>query len=118
ALLDQTDRAHDLAWRAEAALESVVRDEGGLHRMEPVALGEALDGDDLRAVEAQRECQTRIDPLPVHEHGAGAALPTVAALLGSGQAEALAQEIEERCARIVERDLPPLAVDAKVHRES
>ena len=117
ALVDQTDRAHDLARRAEAALKAVMRDEGGLHRMEHVALGEALDGDDLGAVEAQRESQTRIDPLPVQEHGASAALPAVAALLGSGQIEALAQEIEERHARVVERNLPPLTVDGKAHRE-
>jgi hypothetical protein len=31
-------------------------------------------------------------------------LPTVAALLGSGQVDALAQEIEERYARVVERN--------------
>ena len=31
---DQADRAHDLARRAEAALEAVMRDEGGLHRMQ------------------------------------------------------------------------------------
>ena len=89
-----------------------MRDEGGLHRMKLVALGQALDGDDLRAVEAQRESQTRIDPPPVHEHGASAALPAVAALLGSGQVEALAQEIEKRCARVIERERPvtPLTV--------
>ena len=38
ALVDQADRAHDLARRAEAALEAVMRDEGGLHRMQRVAL--------------------------------------------------------------------------------
>ena len=34
ALRDQADGAHDLARRAEAALEAVMRDEGGLHRMQ------------------------------------------------------------------------------------
>ena len=35
--LDQADRAHDLARRAEPALEAVMGDEGGLHRMQLVA---------------------------------------------------------------------------------
>ena len=48
ALADQADGAHDLARRAEAALEAVVRDEGGLHRMQRVAVGEALDRVDRR----------------------------------------------------------------------
>src|SRR5580658_4804547 len=78
---------------------------------------EALDRDDLCAVEAQREGQTGIDPLPVHEHGASAALPTVAALLGSSQVEALAQEVEQRDPRVVEHNCPPLAVKVKAYGE-
>ena len=38
AFRDQADRAHDLARRAEAALEAVMGDEGGLHRMQLVAV--------------------------------------------------------------------------------
>ncbi len=92
-----------------------MRDEGGLHRMKVVAMGEALDGDDLCAVETHREGETGIDPLPVHEHGAGAALPAVAALLGSGQVEALAQEVKQRYARVVEHNVPALAVDGQAY---
>ena len=47
-LLDQTDGAHDLARRAEAALQAVMRDERLLHRMQPVAVRDAFDGQDTR----------------------------------------------------------------------
>src|SRR6266545_2993387 len=43
AFADQPDRAHDLAWRAEPALEAIMRDKGGLDRVELVALGKAFD---------------------------------------------------------------------------
>ena len=42
-LAHQPDRAHDLARRTEAALESILLDERGLHRMQRVALGQAFD---------------------------------------------------------------------------
>src|SRR5262245_49300949 len=40
-------REHQKARRAEAALESMVRDEGALERMQFLAVGEALHGADL-----------------------------------------------------------------------
>ena len=55
---------------------------------------------------------------PFDEHGAGAALAAVAALLGAGQVEALAQEIEKRHARVVERDVSSLTVDGEADGES
>ena len=85
AFLDQADRAHDLAGRAEAALEAVMGDEGGLHRMQLVAVRDALDGQHVGAVVADRQRQARIDAPPVDQHRAGAALAAVAALLGAGQ---------------------------------
>ena len=49
-LLDHPDRRAELAGRAVAALEGVVLDERGLQRVQLVAVGEPLDGRDLRAV--------------------------------------------------------------------
>jgi len=83
ALFKQADRAHDLAGRAEATLQAVMRDEGGLHRMQLVAVGDAFDGENVSAVVADRQSQARINPAPVDQHGAGAALAAVAALLGA-----------------------------------
>src|SRR6185503_8357296 len=97
---------------AVAALEAVLRDEGGLKRVQLVAVGEALDGRHVGAVERHREQQARVRPAPVHEDGAGAALAVVAALLRAGQAEPLAQQVEKGRARVeLERVL--LAVDAQ-----
>ena len=102
ALGEQPDGAHDLAGRAVAALKPVVIEEGRLHRMEVVASGEALDGQHLGAVEARGEREAGIDPAPVDEDGAGAALAAVAALLGACEVQSLAQEVEQRDARVVE----------------
>ena len=54
----------------------------------------------------------------VDQHRAGAALAAVAALLGAGQVEPLAQQVEQRDARVVERDVAPLAVDGEADGES
>ena len=70
-----------------------------------VALRHAFDGEDVGAVVAERQRQAGIDPPPVDQHGAGAALAAVAALLGAGQIQALAQQVEQRDARVVERDV-------------
>ena len=85
ALGDQADGAHDLARRAEPALEAVMCDEGGLHRMKGVALRHALDRQDVGAVVAERQGEAGIDPASVDQNRAGAALPAVAAFLGAGR---------------------------------
>ena len=46
------------------------------------------------------ERQAGIDPPPVDDHRAGAALAVVAALLGAGQVQMLAQRVEQRGARV------------------
>src|SRR3712207_8813693 len=43
-----------------------------------------------------REHQAGVHPLAVQQHGAGAALPVVAALLGAYEAQVLAQQIQQR----------------------
>jgi hypothetical protein len=98
--LDQADRADDLAWRTEPALEAVMSDESGLDGMELVAASEALDRQDFRAVVADRQSQARIDPSSVDQNCACAALAAVASLFGSRQVEPLTQQIEEGYARV------------------
>ena len=116
--LDQTDRAHDLAGRTEAALQAVMSDKGLLHRMKPVALCHAFDGQDVGAVVTDRQREARIDPPSIDDDRAGAALAAVAALLGSGQMQAFAKKIEQRHARIVKLDRSLDAVHRKRHREA
>jgi len=77
-------------------------DEGGLNGMQFVALRQTLDRKDLGAVMADRESKARIDPPSIDEDRAGAALPTVATLLGSGQVKAFAEEIEQRDPGVVQ----------------
>ncbi len=103
-LLDQTDRTHDLAGRAEAALQAIMGNKRLLHRMKPIALRHAFDRQDVSAVVTDRKRQAGIDPPSVDDDRAGAALAAVAALLGSGQMQAFAKKIEQRDARIVELD--------------
>ena len=78
---------------------------------------EPFDRGDLVAVVHDRERQAGIHPPTVHQHRAGAALAVVAALLGAGHVQVLAQRVEQRGAR-VERHRVILAVDGERHRHA
>ena len=72
------------------------------HTMEAaVGAGEALDSGHLIAGDGHRQGQARVHPASVHDHGAGAALSVIAAHLGPGQAELLAEEIQQGDPRVV-----------------
>jgi hypothetical protein len=75
-------------------------DEGFLQGMEVLGLSQPFDRGDPVAFMHDREREARIDAHSVHDHRARPALAVVAALLGAGQAEMLAQGIEKRCAGI------------------
>src|SRR6218665_2443849 len=90
-LLREAHRAHDLPRCAVAALEAVMGEEGRLHGVERVALGQTLDGGDGLAPLHHRERETGVHPASVHEHGARTTLAHVAALLRAGQPQVLAQ---------------------------
>jgi hypothetical protein len=96
---DAGDGGADLARGAVTALEGVVLDEGGLDGRQLSALRDAFDGRDLRALVHDRQGQAGIDAAAVDEDGAGAALATVAAFLGAGQAEYFTQGVEQGHAR-------------------
>ena len=119
AFLEQSDGAHDLARRAKAALQAVASNECLLYGMKAVALRYALDRQDLGAVETNCKREARIDPPSIDEHGAGAALAAIAALLGSCQIQPFAQQVKQRDTRVIERDDSRDAVDGesggKVH---
>src|SRR5690349_9724531 len=67
--------------------------------MELAALLQALDRGDLAAVGLHREHRARLHRLAVEVHGAGAAVAGVAAHVGPGHAEILADEVHEQKAR-------------------
>ena len=96
---EHADRRADLAGGAVAALEAVVLDERGLQRVQRAGRAQAFDRHDLVALVHDGERQARVDAPAVDQHRAGAALPVVAALLGAGQVQVLAQRVEQRCPR-------------------
>ncbi len=98
--VQQRPDGHHHPRRAEAALERVQLVEALLHRVQlPVDL-ERLHGADLVAGGHRREDRAGLDRLVVHEHDAGAAVGRVAAPVGAGEVERLAQEVHEQLARL------------------
>ena len=89
--------------RPEPFLERVERAVRGLH---------PLDRRDARAVGLDREHRAALDRLAVDRDGAGAALARVAADVGAGQLEVLAQELDEHPSRL-DVPLPRLAIDGE-----
>src|ERR1700688_2348406 len=86
------DRGHDHAWRAIAALQTVVLAERLLHRMQlRLRRGEPLDRQHVGAFELQRQHGARLCSLAVDVHDAGAALRGVAADMGAGEPQVFAQ---------------------------
>jgi type II secretory pathway predicted ATPase ExeA len=90
---DAGNSRHDLAGRAVAALETVMRDEGGLQRVEGVTVGKAFDRRDGCAVLHDRERQTGVHAFAVEKHRAGATGTLVTALLRAGQIKPLAEQV-------------------------
>ena len=87
---------HELARRADTALEPTVIDERLLERRQPPFLGgEPLDSADLGSVHAERGEKAGGQQHAVHEHAAGATDADRAALFGPGQGEVLAQQVDE-----------------------
>jgi hypothetical protein len=90
------DGRHDHAGCAKATLQAMVLAKRLLHRMEPAVGGETFDGRDLGAVEGDRERRAGLDGVAVRMDRAAAALAGVAADMGAGQAQVLAQELDEQ----------------------
>ena len=114
-LLDHAGGRANLAGRAIAALKGVVPQEGRLERMQFFGRSQTLDGEDVVALMHHRERQAGIDPPPIHQHRAGAALAVIAPLLGAGQMQMLAQQIEQR-GTDVDADSMGAAVDCEADR--
>jgi len=85
------DRRADLSRRAVATLKGVVRDERSLEWVQVLTVGKLLDRDGLGVLMGNGEAEAARDPPTIKQDGTGAALPVVAALLGAGKPETLAQ---------------------------
>ena len=69
--------------------------EGLLERVQLAVLREPLDGRDASTVELDREGETGVHGAAVGDHGAGAAVAGAAALLRPGEAEVIAEDVQE-----------------------
>ena len=92
-------------------------DERLLQRVQRAAGGQAFDRGDRAALVLHRQRQARQDALAVDQHRAGAAGALVAALLGAGEMQVLAQQVEQRCPDI-DRKVAGLSVDDEMHMQA
>src|SRR5215204_3876485 len=78
---EQADGGQHHARRADAALRAAAFDHRALDVVQALAVGDALDGQNLRALGLRRRDETTVDQLAVVDDGASAALALAAALL-------------------------------------
>ena len=83
-----------------AALQRVALDERLLQIGDLAGIGHALDGVDARAVALHRQHQAAAHDHAVDAHRAGAAHAVLAADMAAGEREVLAQEVDQRLARV------------------
>ena len=70
-------------------------EEGRLERVQPAVGGQALDRANVPALDLADRHEAAVDDLAVEQHRARPALALAAALLGPGQAEVQAQDVEQ-----------------------
>src|SRR5215469_7629409 len=96
-------RAHDHAGRAEAALQAVHHAKAFLQRRQrAVGIGHAFDGGDLAAIGLHGEHGAGFHRHAVDIDGAGTAMGGLAADMGAGHLQILADEMHEQRARLDE----------------
>src|SRR5260370_30481120 len=99
--LEQLAHAHDHPRCAETALQSVMFMESRLDRMQGATTRcEAFDGRDRGSICHDRENRAGFDGLAVDIDGAGAALRRVATDMGSGEAEIVPQQMDQKFSRL------------------
>src|SRR6185437_6999059 len=109
---EQILRGNDHARRAIAALQRVAFDEGGLQVGGLAGVGQALDRLHHGAVALYGQHQAAAHDDAVDPHGAGAADAMLAADMAAGEHEIVAEEIDQRLAR-VDPFADALAVDGE-----
>ena len=109
---DDVPRRDQHPRRAEAALQGVMPRERIAQRLPDRIVSQAFHGDDLGALAGVRIGDAGADRTPVHEHRARPAHPVLAAEMGAGEVQVVAQQLGELRPR---RDggLARLAVDGE-----
>src|SRR6185295_16068194 len=94
-VVEQVDGGHDHAGRAEAALQSVLRPETFLQRMQLSVFAEAFDRRDLRTVGLNGQYGAGFYASAIHQHGARAALARIAPDVRARESELFAEVVNE-----------------------
>src|SRR2546422_6045977 len=115
-LVEQRLRGEQDAGRAVTTLGRPELGERLLQWMELAALGHALDRRDLSPLDCDWQREAGQHGLAVHQHGARAALPELAAVLRPRQPEILAEDLEQRLVN-GSQDVAALAVDRQRHAD-
>src|SRR5882724_13434816 len=92
-------RGEEDARRAVPALGRPQLREGLLQRVKPAVFGHALHRLDLASLTLHGQRQAGQHGIAVHQHGARAALAQLAAVLGAGEVQLLAEHLEESLVR-------------------
>src|SRR6476620_4289453 len=87
-------------------------DELALQGMQGLAVGYAFDGGDRLAACLHAQHQARAHQTPVDGNAAGAAVARRAALLGAGEAQLIAQDVEQRLVCLAQ-ELDGIAIDRR-----
>jgi len=100
-LLEERHEGEKKARGAEATLQRVRLAKRLLQRMQLARLGgEPLDRGELAAVKLHRKEQAGAHRVTIEQHGAGAADAVLAADVGTGEPELVAQEVAQQQARL------------------
>ncbi|MNY46571.1 hypothetical protein D3C86_1817620 [compost metagenome] len=92
-------------------------DEGALHRMQVIAVGQAFDRDQLGTIAHHCQRQAGVDSLAIEQHRAGTTLAVVAAFFCANQVQLLTQQVEQ-CGPGQDLELTVLTIEGQIQRET
>jgi hypothetical protein len=113
-LVGHADGGTELPGGTVSALKTIMLDEGGLKRVQPIFTAEPFDRRDRAILVLYGERQAGIDPFAVDEDRAGSAGALVAAFLGSCQVKMISKQIQQRCT-VVDRQLMRSPIHDEMH---
>src|SRR5713101_839231 len=99
-VLEQLVRGHNHAWGAEAALQAMLLPEPLLDRVQASFGGQSFDRGHFTAVRLHGQHCTGLHRIAIEEYGTGATLRSVAADVGSGEVQHIAQIVDQQHARL------------------
>src|SRR6266567_3569398 len=99
-VLEQLVRGHNHARGAEATLQAMLFPESLLDRVQAAFRGQSFDCGHLAAVRLHGQHCTGLHRIAIEEYGTGATLRSVAADVGSGEVQRIAQIVDQQHARL------------------